>query len=284
VAYAPVLLVGATLTYFSVGLTQRSRPLLVFSALCGAFSWLVFNQGGSRGVLIPLIVGPIIFYYLSRRRRPRAVTLIVGITVALLFFTVIGDKRDSYAPGPKDWGGATAYVALHPSRIFVPLLRAPDNAMAPGLAAAMQITPREIPRKYGLHLLGGLFTRPIPRQLWSSKPLPPREQVIERFTIANYANRNANPEFSNLLVFYMDFGFFGALALLGYGIGARALYEWFRIHSNSTPAKLIFALSIPLLLSAFRDSPVDFMITLLFMLGPIWLVFALGRNRRPIPD
>jgi hypothetical protein len=288
-AYAPVLLVGATLIYYAVGLTQRSWPLLAFSGLCGAFSWFVFNQGGSRGVLIPLLTAPVIFYYLTRARRPRALTLLIGVTAALFISTVIADKRDAWAPGPKDWPGATGYVAAHPSRITDPILHGQDNGMAPALAAALQITPREMPHKYGLGFFGDLFTRPIPRQLWSGKPLPPREQVIERFTIAGHANQNVNPEFSNLLVFYMDWGLFGALALVAYGIAARALYEWFRIHSRSLPAMLIFAMSVPLLLSAFRDSGVDFMITILFMLGPIWLVFALGRNHtprehRPVPS
>lgn len=284
-AYSPVLLVGATLIYYAVGFEQRSRPLLVFSALCGGFSWIVFNQGGSRGVLIPLLAAPVIFYYVSRSRRPRGLTLIVGISTALFLSTVIADKRDALAPGAKDWGGATQYVATHPSRITTQLTRGQDNGMAPALTAALQISPREIPHTYGLGLFGDFVTRPIPRQIWSGKPLPPREHLITKFTIAGQANRNVNPEFSNLLVFYMDWGVFGALALVAYGIGARALYEWFRIHSQSLPARLIFALTVPLLLSAFRDSGVDFTITTLFMLGPIWLVFALGHHRAPAtPD
>jgi hypothetical protein len=279
-AYAPVLLVGATLVIFAIGVEQRSWPLLVFASLSGALAWVIFTQGGSRGVLTPLLAGPVIFYYLSRSRRPRAVTLIVGLSAALFLSTLIGDRREIRSPiAGRDWGGSAAYVATHPSTITDALTRGQDNGMAPALAAALQISPREIPHTYGLALLGDLVTRPVPRSIWAGKPLPPREKLISKFTIAGHANLNVNPEFSNLLVFYMDWGMFGALALVVYGVAARGLYEWFRIHRQSTPARLIFALSVPLLLSAFRDSSVDFLITILFMLGPIWLVFALGRNR-----
>jgi hypothetical protein len=280
-AFAPVLLVGATLATFAIGIEQRSWPMLTLALLVGALAWVIFTTGGSRGVLAPLIAGPIIYYYLSRSRRPRGVTLVIGLAAALFLSTAIAARRGDVPTPSRDWGGIAAYEATHPSTITHQLTRGQENSMAPGLAAALQLSPRQIPHTYGWALLQDLVTRPVPRSIWPSKPLPPREELTSKLSISGHANESVNPEFSNLLVFYMDWGMVGVVALAGYGIAVRGLYEWFRIHSKGAPARILFATSIPLLLIVFRDSPVDAFIWALFLLGPIWLVFALGCRRLP---
>jgi hypothetical protein len=278
-AFAPVLLVGATLATFAIGIEQRSRPILTLALIIGAMAWVIFTTGGSRGVLGPLIAGPLIYYYLSRSRRPQGVTVVIGLAAALFLSTAIAARRGDVPAPARDWGGVTAYVATHPSAVTDQLTRGQENSMAPGLAAALQVSPRQIPHTYGGALLQDLVTRGVPRGIWPGKPLPPREELTSRISIAGHANRSVNPEFSNLLVFYMDWGMLGAIALAGYGVAIRGLYEWFRIHSESTPARIIFATSVPLLLSVFRDSPVDALIWAFFVLGPIWLIFAVGCKR-----
>jgi hypothetical protein len=150
--------------------------------------------------------------------------------------------------------------------------------MAQGLAAAMAISPSQDPHTYGLSLLKDTVVRPIPRQLWPGKPKSPREQLIAKMDPAGAENGTANPEFSNLLVFYLDFGMLGGLALIGYGIIARAVYEWFLLNRQSLPARLLFALSLPVMFQVARDSPVDAFAICAIMALPIWAAFWVGRG------
>ena len=117
-----------------------------------------------------------------------------------------------------------------------------------------------------------LFTRWIPRQLWSGKPEPPHTQVTDQILPGSLTRHAIHPAYSVLMHAYLDFGMFGALWLLGYGMILRALFEWFLMHSRSVPAMLIFSLGVVLTVPALRDNPVD----TLFLIGVVFLPIAVA--------
>src|SRR5690606_31795035 len=99
-----------------------------------------------------------------------------------------------------------------PSLMLDPFISGQDLAMAPALAASLQYIPEDISYMMGAATTGDLITRPLPRVAWPGKPMPPREQVIETMWPAEYRHRVANPEFSVLLVLFLDAGIFSVMA------------------------------------------------------------------------
>src|SRR5437763_11272715 len=129
-------------------------------------------------------------------------------------------------------------------------------------------------------MLRDVLTRPVPRQLWSHKPLPPREQVIQHLWPREYSLRAANPEFSVLLSLYMDFGISGiALGMALIGVAAGSLYEWFLRNSGSLEAQVAFALSLGVFVDVLRDSVVDSAIRLAFLVGPLVIIYRFAQIR-----
>ena len=274
----PVLLVGTTLVTWAIALDRRD-PLLKFLALVQVVVvFIVWNSFGSRIVLFPLFAGMIICWYLQRGRRPRLLTLVVAGLVTLFLSAVILTERNSDIRKTEGKVQVAKDLLARPHQIFDPLTVGSDNSMAPGLAAAMALTPAQLPHTYGFSLLEDTVVRPIPRQIWPSKPHSPREQLISKLDPAAFENGTANPEFSNLLVFYLDFGIFGALALIVYGVIARAVYEWFLLNRELLAARLLFALSLPVMFQVARDSPVDAFAVSVIMAVPIWAAFWVSRS------
>jgi hypothetical protein len=229
-------------------------------------------------VLFPLFAGMIICWYLQRGRRPRLITLAAAGLVTLFLSAVILTERKSDIRQSEGKVQVAKDILAHPHQIFDPLTVGSDNSMAPGLAAALALIPSQIPHTYGVSLLEDSLARPIPRQIWPNKPHPPRENLIAKLDPGAFQNGTANPEFSNLFVFYLDFGMFGGLALVAYGIIARTVYEWFLLNRELLPARLLFALSLPVMFQVARDSPVDSVAVCAIMAVPILAAFWISRR------
>ncbi len=279
----PVLLVGTTMVTFALAIDLRDRALGILAALSVILVWVIWNSFGSRIILFPLFVGMAICWYLQRNRRPRLLTLVAATVVTMFLSTVISTERQSDVRATQSKAEVALNTLRHPETIIEGATKGVDNTMAPGLAAAMGLAPEQVPRTYGWSMAQDFLVRPIPRALWAGKPKPPRERLIARMDPRRYADRTANPEFSNMLVPYLDFGLLGGLVLILYGIAARSLFEWYRLHRDSLPARLIFGLSLPLMFIVSRDSMVDSFALSVLMAGPIWVAFALGRRATVSP-
>ena len=81
--------------------------------------------------------------------------------------------------------------------------------------------------------------------------------MIAELSPARYRIGAANPEFSTLFVFYMDWGMIGLVLMAGWGVLFRFVYEALRRHPESPTVRIVFALSIPFVFIAMRDSPID---------------------------
>jgi hypothetical protein len=286
--HAPMLLIPASLVLLAVGHARRDRRLLLLGAAAGLLLVLRAAPGGNRIMLLPFAGGALVYWYATRQRRPGPVLLLFAMATALTGSAVLLAIRDAATRQETGVRGAVAAVLSDPAKILAPLTRGGDTEMAPALAAVMSAIPTEIPRTWGMAVFGDLVIRPIPRALWHDKPLAPREQVIATLWPAEYSTEGmklANPEFSILLYFYLDFGLpgiAGGMAL--FGLGARVAYEYFRrFGATSTPVRLLFSLFVPFLVIALRDSPVDTIDKAAFIVLPLWLTFhaaAIAPRRR----
>jgi hypothetical protein len=89
-----------------------------------------------------------------------------------------------------------------------------------------------------------------------------------------------NVEFSALLYVYWDFAVFGVVVgLLAYGVLARYLFAYLLVRGPTLYGQVLFALALWLVVIGLRDGPVDAFVRGLFVLAPVWLVFALARSR-----
>lgn len=280
-AHGPYLLVPSALILFMVGRAYARKGLLALAGMITLILLLLSVPTGSRMLLLPFVGGVLVYHYVSRNRRPRIVTLVTLVFVGFFVSTLLVNARTG-DNGNGRFRETASSTLQHPERMLEPLTSDSDAEMAPALAAALKVVPEELGFMRGGATVGDFFTRPVPRGLWSEKPLSPRETIISRLWPNEYLHGVANPEFSVLLYFYLDFAILGVIVgMAAYGVIARTLYEYFRAHGDNVVVRLLFSFSVPFVVIALRDSPVDTFVRAVFIFLPVLLVFRFAASRRP---
>ncbi len=275
-----ILLIGPTVLLLALWMRRRSFLTGLLAALMFAAAIVVRGSSGSRIALVPLFGALFIFWYVGRDRRPSVpTTILVLITAVLLSSTIFYGREPKPGTGPvQSYADGFSKASSSVGNAVNPLIESADASMAPGLAASMDVIPDKIGYGYGRFVLTDFLTRPVPRQLWPNKPLTPQAQVT-----AELAPRPGSRPFllaySVLLHGYLDFGMLGGLWLIGYGVACRVLYEWFRLHHQSEVAMASFAITLPLIIQAVRDGPVDTLFGLFSLTLPILIAWYVSRDR-----
>jgi hypothetical protein len=273
-----LLLIPATLVLVAVGLHRRSRRVLLAALPLAALFLFRTVPLGDRKVLLTFVGGLIVLCYVRRSARPALGAVVAIFAAALLASSFLSDLRGRSTR--HESVSETVVRAVRPERIFSPFLSAPDSEMAPVLAAALSVIPEQLPHTYGKTIFGDLVARPIPRALWTDKPEPPRDTLISRVWPVEGKDRRINPEFSVLLYFYWDFGALGiVLGLIFFGIAARLLFEYFRLHRYSLEVQVAYSLALWFVVIGLRDSPVDTLVLATFIALPAWLIFRVASHR-----
>jgi hypothetical protein len=276
--YSFFLLVPATLILVAVGLERRRKVLLIVGLALGALFLLRTVPLGSRIAILPLVGGGLVFAYLRRGRRPRVVVLVAFALIALVGSAFLSDLRGRGTRGESV--AQTIVRSTRPHRIVEPLTSGPDTEMAPVLAAALTQIPKKLHYTYGRTIFGDLVSRPIPRALWSDKPEIPRDKLIATLWPIESKKGGINPEFSVLLYFFWDFGIPGVVAgVLLFGLGARALFEYFRAYRKSAAVQVLYSLALWFIVIGLRNSPVDTLVQAVFVVLPAWIVFRVSTWR-----
>ena len=235
---------------------------------------------GGRIVLLPIFGSIAVLIYVMRGTRPRVVTLVILAAAALLISFFILHLRDP----TDDFTLRTAVEELRdrPQAVFDPVLHDADAEMVLALSAALTVIPEDLSYRYGGATIGNLLARPVPRELWPGKPLPPSAEMVA--TVLATALPGAQPAFSPLLAFYWDLGILGVAAGMAlFGLLCRTLYEWFRIHQAAFAAQLLFAASIWLVVVAARNDPVDSLVLAAFSIGPV-LAIVVAASEGVLPN
>lgn len=271
----PYLFVPSALILLVVGRSLRSLPVRLAGYAAVGLLLLRALPTGQRGLLLPFVGSFFVYSYLRRDRRPSVLTFALVAFAALIASAVLTSSRTASTSGsqPSVVSVATHGIS-HPSSLFAPVITGGDGNEFPAFAAALQLIPGRIGYMHGKAALGDLLTRPIPHKFWPTKPLPPRERVIQTLWPREFANGQANPEFSPLLIFYLDFGALGiAIGMIVYGVAARALWEYLRRNRSSLMAQLVFATALPAMVGAFRDGFADTALNLIWLVVPVWIIF-----------
>jgi hypothetical protein len=274
--WASLLVIPAALASYAVALATR-RPLAIAATVCLVGLGLLRTlPTGNRTFLLIFLGGVVAYTYLHRGVRPRLPTLLGGLALALLVSYVVLNFRYEETRG--DSGRLPS-----PAALFAPVTKGPDAEMAPALAGALRVVPSELPYRFGGATLGDLVRRPIPRELWESKPEPPGQQVVARVWPVAKEEGNFDPAFTPLLFLYWDFGIAGVLAGMAlYGLLARTLFEFFRAHAEAALAQLLLAAGAMYLVFAVRTDPVLVFVHGVVLFLPLIGLFALAARRRPL--
>jgi hypothetical protein len=276
--YSFLLLIPATLVLLAVGLARRGKALLLTAFFFATILLLRTAPLGTRSALLPLLGALFVFHYIRRDARPSPLVLVVLPLVALVGSSFLSDLRGRATRD--ETVIQTVVRSTRPSRIASPFLAGPDSEMAPALAAALMVIPREIPYSHGRTIIGDLVARPVPRRLWLSKPVPPREKLISALWPVERDRSGIHPEFSVLLYFFWDFGWYGvALGMALFGILWRAIFEYFLTHKQSLAAQVLYALVIWFMVIGLRNSPVDTFVEFVFVVLPVWLALEFSLRR-----
>jgi hypothetical protein len=276
--YSFFLLVPATLLLMAVGLERRRKVLLIVGLAFGALFLLRTVPLGARIAILPLVGGGLVFAYLRRDRRPSAVVLVVFALIALVGSAFLSDLRGRGTRGESV--AQTIVRSTRPHRIVEPFTSGPDTEMAPVLAAALTQIPKKLHYTYGRTIFGDLVSRPIPRALWSDKPAIPRDKLIAKLWPIERKKGGINPEFSVLLYFFWDFGIPGVVAgMLLFGLGARALFEYFRAYRQSAAVQVLYSLALWFVVIGLRNSPVDTLVQAVFVVLPVWIALRVSTWR-----
>jgi hypothetical protein len=272
--FGQLMLIPSCLVLLALGKGSRLVRSVGVVTLCVA---VVFALPiGSRAMLLSLAIGIGVYWYVARGRRPGVQFLCAVGAVALALSAVTLQSRIASEREATGVRSLVTGIADNPGRVVEPISRGDDAAMAPLLAAALTVIPEEMHHTYGRALIGDLFVRPIPRELWPAKPEPPNVQVTETlFPTMPWVN----PEYSVLMIPYLDFGLAGVVALmLALGVGLRTLYAYFMHNAGDLGAQLIFAATLSIVVSVARDSPVDSSTRAALVIGPLWLILWLARR------
>jgi hypothetical protein len=275
-----LLVIPAAIVLLGIAIRDRRRGVIIGAALTCLFALLLMVPLGARTFLLPLVGGGLTLAYISRDKRPRLVTVVGLIVLAVVGSYALAVLRE---PGVREhFVPMMRHVLERPDTPVQFLLEGEDAEMAAVLAGALNVVPSRLHYRYGRATFGDLALRPIPREVWADKPKTSERQVVEA-TWPGFAKFGFHPAFSPLLVFYWDFGIagvFAGMALLG--IFCRTLYEWFLRHRGNLAAQMIFAVGLWLVAAAARYSPVDTIVFATFLVLPLILLERFCALRRPI--
>jgi hypothetical protein len=277
--YSSLLLVPAALVLLAIGLERRQRTLVFAAIALGSVFLLRTLPLGARIAIIPFLGGLFAFYYVRRATRPTPLVLAAVALIALVGSSFLSDLRGRETRGENI--AETVVRSIQPERVLSPLRSGPDSEMAPVFAAALAQIPEKMDYTYGRTIVGDLVTRPIPRVLWSDKPVPPREKLIASLWPVERRQGGINPEFSVLLYFFWDFGIPGVIVgMLAFGIGARALFTYFLNYRHALSVQVFYSLAMWFVVIGLRNSPVDTFVQAVFVVFPVWIAVRVSRSRR----
>ena len=193
----------------------------------------------SRWLILVFIVAPVTYYYVSRRRRPRGIYLVLIGLLGLVIFAWMQANRGVLASGGAVQGWGTGGFTLEK-------LLAPFESDLNTYRAFFAMVTR-FPDKYP-YLMGFsyfyVFVLFIPRFLWKGKPDNPVRTIIEHSL--NGQARISGTAVSNIGEIYANFGIAGC-ALIMFLIG-RIMARLKTFYQGSSDDRLIiYSIMYPLL-------------------------------------
>lgn len=278
--YNGILLWSASaLIFFALAVALRRRVNLLWFFIVALPFIGFYASMGTRSNLLPLAIAIPTFWYLWRRRRPSAITLIVAALVGIALLGALRETRTANTAARENAGEVVASALASPITQFGEILTGADAEMFDSLANELLIVPQQI----GYHpggTLADLFIRAVPRLLWPDKPLETNDVIVNALWPEHYSQSQAAPAFSIMGPFYLDSSYFGvALGMFLIGAVLATSWQWYLRYHYDLNALLIYSMSLPFVVILMRGTVPDTLSRMLFTVIPLILTMWLSRLR-----
>jgi hypothetical protein len=286
-----LLPLGVVLLLFQMHFHPAPLPKQIALWLLAALIWWWFLYLGSRSRLIGFTIGGMGAYYLPRRKSP---PLALAGAVFLALF-ILSNFQGSYRDKFTNLSLNLDQIDMHEARETVfpfflggdPTLQA--DAVSSGIEfncvmSVVELVPDKVPYNYGYGYLE-LFTRWIPRAVWPDKFYPQMEAVQGVLREAQLSGANVRdtdilmgPAFTFVGHWYYVAG---PIGLIFGGLLTGVLFQIIRtIYDRGNQSEgdiLIYVSLIGIGFSEAASTPLAWLSTLPFVLGPLALILFLCR-------
>lgn len=277
----PYLTLPASLLFLSAWQRTRSTRTLALLFLALVIGFLVTAPRGDRTYVLALVMPLLILLPLRKGRRPRFLTIVVGVFVAVVAINFLQLYRNVSTR-------ATASQRL--SEIFTKplspihdLLAGADVSFFSVLELQHEVQPRETPFHPGATPLS-ILAGPIPSIIWKGKPLPAAIPVAYYLFYQQSLVSKASNDPAMFGDFYADYGFPTLIVYsLLLGVALRAMYVYLRRHERLPGAQLALASSVPLMIILLRGALEDTIARSVVLLLPLlvaWWMCSRPRGQR----
>jgi hypothetical protein len=236
---APNLILPALLLFMYVG--TAGRRWLSLGAVMGGGGLLAFAMAssGQRLGLLLLVSCVAVYPMLRSGWRPRTVTLLVFLPVALITVSAMRDVSRTEG-GIVGFGSLLESASRSPSQMWTQFTLGADTEMFSALAVELQMVPASVSHEPGSAMLS-LVSHPVPRAIWPGKPST-ADDVLNLEMGRTSQSGTAGAAFSIFGGFYYDSGFIGVAAyMFCVGIGLRSLYAYLVSHPANDLVRMIYS-------------------------------------------
>ncbi len=264
-------------------LQQVLIPITIFFLLVSRWKWYAYlpliiffyyraTQGWGRWTIILTFFALILVHAWQHRKNFPALKFVLPIPVIAILFANLGLDR-AYMRNLISGNHEDIRDVLSEEATLSDRLDTMDFANFDYLTYIVDKVPKETETyTYGTQYLQ-IFTEPIPRKIWKSKPIGP---PVSFFNLNDYGNfLGLTP--SLVGDGWMSGGWIGSLltmSLAGWALGL--LYNWFIRNQQNIFYCFIFLIVNAMIVQLYRDGGISIAKFLLFTLSPIflWMFFS----------
>lgn len=177
------------------------KIVITFFMLCICFI------RGKRIILIGMAATPILYYYLSRKKRPKARHVLIAVMVALFAISLMQFARHGVRFGANDEFSWEDFSSVAITNVFDA-----DFTTYKQFYAIVEAYPSSYSYTMGRAIIVQTLLTMIPRAIWPGKP-----QVVILDVIKNAVNEqamNSGMAAPNIGEYYFEFGVFGCVVFM----------------------------------------------------------------------
>jgi oligosaccharide repeat unit polymerase len=209
------------------------------------------------------MMAPVVYYYMTRRKRPGIVGISVAAIVTILMVTIIGGTRGATRSGG-DISQQDIAVAQSGNNFTN------DLRIYPPFYRMLDVFPTDYDYIWGTSYLY-VFISPIPRALWAEKPDAPVRSVLRVIVGENAVTQGL--AYPNLGEFYVNFGVVGEIiGMFIFGFLLRRAWQFIQRNAHDPWALMLYTMLLPFLVQIVsRGYFVQIAQEFVFIFGPIVL-------------
>jgi hypothetical protein len=241
------LLVPASIIFFGVWVVFRKPSYLVGAALTGLPYMILVSAHGDRSMMIALIFGVPMLWFLGRGTRPSPQFVFASIFILASIFGFMRTHRNAKSSKVDDNRFDLVQSA-------VSIFQSDDDEMFDVTALEIEVVPSLVPWKpFGV--VTDVIARGLPRQFFPDKSIEMDQNFFATMWPARAKASRGGTATSIIGDFYMDSGLVSVvfwMYILGGTFGV--VWSWYLENEGSVTTLLIFAITPSVIVNVMRGS------------------------------